>query len=136
MYNLWNYLSSLPAVTGDQYYAKQPVELAPGAFFNRVLVPTTTDIEGDFQDFGGAIYDPLTGTDGGAPTQFGVDYNLALGHYSVFAGNIIPTSLPYGIYAFRIGPDLPDSSTPEPGAFLLVGLGLMALTSTGAKRKS
>jgi hypothetical protein len=133
MNNLWNYLSSLPALSGNQHYANQPIELAPGVFFTNVLVPTSDERQGNFGDFGGPIYDPMTGTPGTA-TQFAAYYDLTPANYKPFSGNIIPMSRLFGIYAFRVGPDV--SSVPEPAAFLLLALGMTPLVIRRAVARS
>jgi len=103
---LVEYLRSLPAVSGNQLYANQPIELAPGRFFNNVIVPTAAEREGNFGAFG-PIYDPMTS----AP----------------FAGGIIPMSRFGELFAFRVGPADPVSSTPEPAALFPTALGIAIL---------
>jgi len=110
---LYNYLSSLPAVSGDQAYANQPIELAPGMFFSNVLVPTVAERAGDFQDFGGPVMDPMTGGPNGQDMV-------------AFPGNQIPPSRLFGFFAFRVGAAV--SPVPEPNGFFLLALGAGALS--------
>ncbi len=57
--SLLSYLAALPAVTGNQQYVGTPIQLAPGLFFNNVLVPTVSERAGDFASFRGPILDPI-----------------------------------------------------------------------------
>jgi len=106
---LVEYLRSLPAVSGNQQYTDQSIELAPGQFFSHVLVPTSAEREGNFQDFG-RIIDPMASMP--------------------FPGSIIPMARFGELFAFRVGPADPASTAPEPGAFLLVALGMAAVVTT------
>jgi hypothetical protein len=124
---LVEYLRSLQAESGNQQYADEPIELAPGLFFNNVLVPTSSEVQGDFRDFGGLLYDPASGSLSGVPTQFAVNYNLAPGRYTPFAMSIIPMSVYGELFAFRIGPDDPASAVPEPGGLLPFAFGIATL---------
>ncbi|HEX4169157.1 MAG TPA: hypothetical protein VHZ55_27150, partial [Bryobacteraceae bacterium] len=101
---LGEYLSSLPAISDNQRYQNQPIELAPGLFFDNVLVPTAEEIQGDFQDAGVSVYDPKTGIP--------------------FPGGIIPRSRLSELFAFRLGPGSAVSTAPEPGGFVLFALGI------------
>ena len=132
---LMHYLQTLPALTGNQQYASGPIELAPGMFFTNVLVPTSQERYGDFRDFGGSIYDPYAGPIFGASTQFAMNYGLVPGTYLPFTQNIIPASLLGGFFAFRIGPNDPISTTPEPNALLLFAIGIPAILAADRIKK-
>lgn len=107
---LFQYLHSLPDVGGPVEYSNSSIELAPGEFFRRVLVPTTGERHGDFSDFGGPIIDPSTiWIFGGTP----------------FAGNVIPLSGLFELYAFQV--HLSPAPVPEPGEFAMLAVGLAAL---------
>ncbi len=89
----------LPSTTGEQF-SEASIQLAPGQFFSNVYVPTNAERFGDFRDFDGVVLDPLSG--------------------QPFPGNIIPTSVLGGIYAFRVGPAAP---APEPSSLYEIGWG-------------
>ena len=98
-------LRSLPAPADGQQFSDSSIELAPGQFFSNVYVPTAAELEGNFQDFGGAVIDPFSG--------------------QPFPGNLIPTSRLGGIYAFRVGPAA--APVPEPGSLYTLSLLAIAL---------
>ncbi|HEY1946754.1 MAG TPA: hypothetical protein VGG97_07100 [Bryobacteraceae bacterium] len=123
-----SYLNSLPALSGNQPYSNASIELAPGLFFSNVMVPTTAERQGLFEDFGGLIYNPYTfimPAVGWSPV--GIFYNLLPGEYLPFAGNDIPTSLLGDPFAFRLGPSDPSAAAPEPAGLLLIGTGFVLL---------
>ena len=124
---LLQYLNSLPSIAGNQQYGNNPIELAPGQFFNNVLVPTYAERQGDFQDFGYVIYDPETFSPSPVISQFAIDYSSPPGNYLPFPGNYLPLDLVGDIYAFRLGAGDGASAAPEPDNLLLCALGIVAL---------
>ena len=104
-------LMSLPAISDAEKYANEPIQLAPGFFFNNVLVPTSAETQGNFADYGNPIDDPMT--------------------QRPFSGNYIPLLRLGTPFAFRIGPATAGNSVPEPrGLFAIVA----AIATLGALR--
>jgi hypothetical protein len=127
------YLNSLPALSGNQSYSNASIELAPGLFFSNVMVPTTAERQGLFEDFGGPIYNPFALISSAGWSPVAIFYNLLPGQYAPFAGNYIPTSLFGDPFAFRIGPSDPSATVPEPAGLLLIGIGFVLLGLAGSR---
>lgn len=125
---LWAYLKTLPALSSDQMYVNQSIELAPGLFFANVLVPTTADIVGDLRNFGGVIPDPMSFTPSPFDSLSGYYYSsLPPGMYRPFVQNIIPLSRLFDPFVFWLGPAQDVSATPEPYGLSLIVTGFAAL---------
>ena len=88
---------SLPLPSAGQVFSDSSIELAPGQFFSGVYVPTMNDRYDYYPDFAGLLIDPRNGF--------------------AFAGGIIPQSISFGFYAFRLAPL--TTPTPEPGTMVL-----------------
>jgi hypothetical protein len=121
------YLNSLPALAGNQAYSNTSIELAPGLFFSNVMVPTTAERQGLFQDFGGPIYNPFEFISSAGWSPVAIFYNLLPGQYAPFAGNYIPTTLFGDPFAFRIDLSDPSAAVPEPAGLLLIGMGFLLI---------
>lgn len=99
-------LASIPLPTSpNETFSNAYVGLAPAMFFSNVFVPTAAQRSGDFSAFSQPLIDPNTG--------------------NPFPGNIIPTSLLFGFFAFEVGPS--SSAIPEPSALSLIFVGALAL---------
>ena len=141
--NLLSYLAALPPVTGNQQYVGGPIELAPGLFFNDVLVPTVAERAGDFESFREPIYDPITGAlfslgigcappppftlvPGSNDLSFSAGCPTNLLEFSwPFPGNYIPLTRLGSPFAFLLGPSQQtDPVVPEPASIYLIGIAL------------
>ena len=105
-----------PSSSG-QIFASSSIELAPGQVFSNVYVPTPADRSGAYPEFAGLLIDPVTG--------------------QPFSGGIIPSSLLFGYYAFRLAPGA-TTPTPEPAswALLVTGVSIFFLSKLRLARKA